>query len=215
MTRILFYRRRHVSKNKQMSSLTDIEQVTKIVESLFTILAIIVGAIWTYMLFVQRRQRFPRARIEHKVSCRSLLEGRWLLSVDVLIENSGDVLLSIISWELHIKQMLPPKSELSRVLLRERYISNMGIQIIEWETIASRADQWQKGKFEIEPGELHQIHSDFVITSDVRSVLIESSFHNARKRGRNLWWNHMSTHDFSIENHAPIIREMKYANSST
>ncbi len=177
-------------------SLSDLESVSQIVQSFSTVIAIIIGGSWSYMLFVSRRQKFPRAKIEHQVTCRSVIKGKQILSMDVTITNSSEVLLSLISWEIIVKQMLPPRAELLRYLAPDtiNHIEN-GIQIIEWQTIASREDRWKRGQFEIEPGEQHQIHTDFLIDSDIQTLLLESYFRNVEKRGKQIGWSLITTHD--------------------
>jgi hypothetical protein len=177
-------------------NLPDFEIIVGIVQSIATVIAIIVGGIWSYMLFVSRRQRYPRTKIEHQVVCRNVVDGKLILSIDVTITNSSDVLLSLISWEINAKQMLPPKAELARFLIRESIGKfPCGPQIIEWHSIAVRKDQWKKGKFEIEPGEQHQIHSDFLIDSDIQTILVESYFRNVEKRGKQIGWTLTTIHD--------------------
>lgn len=177
-------------------SLSDFESMAQIAQAVATVVAVLIGGSWSYMLFVSRRQKFPRANIEHQVICRPVIKGKLLLSVDVTITNSSEVLLSLISWEIIAKQMLPPCSELLRYLTPDilNHLDN-GIQIIEWQTIALREDRWKKGQFEIEPGEQHQIHTDFLINSDIQTLLLESYFRNIEKRGKRIGWSLITTHD--------------------
>ena len=95
--------------------------------------------------------------------------------------------------------MLPPKSELLSFVIPENTKHfEKGVQIIEWHTLASREEQWEKGKFEVEPGEQHQFHSDFLIDSDVQTVLVESAFRNIKKRHKSIWWSLTTIHDLQL-----------------
>jgi len=174
----------------------NIESIISVIQSVTTIMAIIIGGIWSYILFVGRRQKYPRAKVEHHIVCRPVVEGKLLLSIDITITNQSDVLLVLISSEINARKLLPPNAGLLRLLSLE----NMGDfstapQIIEWDLIASRKDNWKKGELEIEPGEQHQIHSDFLINSKVSSILIESYFQNVKKRGKQIGWKLTTIHD--------------------
>ena len=73
-------------------NLSDVATIVSIVQSITTVIAIIIGGIWSYMLFVSRRQRYPRVKIEHQITCRPVSELKLLLSIDVTITNSSEVL---------------------------------------------------------------------------------------------------------------------------
>lgn len=179
-------------------TLTDIETALNIFQSLITMIAIVVGGIWSYMLFVSRRQKYPRAKIEHQVSFRPVVSGKLILSLDVTITNQGDVLLSLISWEIKAKQMLPPTEQLAQFLLLEsKEKSPIAPEVIVWDTIAARKDEHKKGLFEIEPGEQHQFHLDFLINADVSTILVESFFNNVAKRGKPVGWSLTTIHDIT------------------
>lgn len=177
-------------------NLSEIKVFVDIIQSSITVIAIIVGGFWSYMLFVSRRQKYPRMKVEHYVSCRSVVEAKSLLSVDIIVSNTSEVLLSLMSWEINARQMLPPCAELFRIITDENQKQQeQGRQIIEWQTIASREDHWKNGNFEIEPGEQHQIHLDFVINTNVQTLLVESYFRNMKKRGRQIGWSLSTIHD--------------------
>ncbi len=177
-------------------SLSDVETLVNIVQSLIAISAIIIGGIWSYMLFVSRRQKYPRAKIEHQVAFRSVVPEKLILSLDVTITNQGDVLLSLVSWEIKAKQMLPPTEQLAQFLLLEgKEKSSIAPEVIVWDTIASRNDEHKKGLFEIEPGEQHQFHLDFLINTNVSTILVESFFKNIEKRGKPVGWSLTTIHD--------------------
>lgn len=82
-----------------------IEQIVGIAQGITTITAVVVGCFWSYKVFIQKRQRYPRAKVEHHIICRSNSSEskRAILSLDVLISNSGDVLLSLQSGETFVK----------------------------------------------------------------------------------------------------------------
>ncbi|MBI3173124.1 MAG: hypothetical protein HYZ25_05355 [Chloroflexi bacterium] len=179
-------------------SLSNVETLVNIAQSLTTILAIIIGGIWSYVLFVSRRQKYPRAKIEHQVAFHPVVPGKLILSLDTTVINQSDALLSLASWEIKAKQMLPPTEQLAQFLLLEsKEKPPIAPEIIVWDTIAARKEEHKKGLFEIEPGEQHQFHLDFLINADVSTILVESFFNNAAKRGKPVGWSLTTIHDIT------------------
>jgi hypothetical protein len=127
-------------------NLADIKEMTEIFQNLTTITAVIVGGFWSYKIFIQKRQKYPRATIEHKVIHRSISseEKYDLLSLDVIVSNNGDVLLKLESGEIFVKQMLP----LSEKTTQDRnYESNSNsFQIQSLKLIAFQSENWKEVK---------------------------------------------------------------------
>lgn len=175
-----------------------VETLVNIVKEIVTIFALTIGGVWSYMLFVKKRQIYPRAKIEHQIQYQPVEGEKLLLSVDVFISNNSDVLLSLESWNLDVKQMLPPQGELLQYTNKADAIIK-SIQFLDWTILAKRNDEWDKGKFEIEPGEQHQFHSDFLVYSIPQSILVESYFRNIKKRSKVIGWNHITIHNIAIQ----------------
>jgi len=179
-----------------LSSASQFETAASVAESLATVAAITIGGIWSYLLFVKKRQRFPRAKLQHKVSHRALPRGGILLSVEVTVSNSGEVLLSLISWEIIVRQMLPPRAELLRVINDDQINQGAGTEIIEWHEIAARKERKIKHEvFEIEPGESQQFSHSFLIDPEVKTILLDTYFQNVKKKGREVGWSLSTIHD--------------------
>jgi nitrate reductase gamma subunit len=81
------------------------KNILDIIQALFTILAIIIGGIWSYMLFIKRRQRFPRAIVEHQVFHKTLAKDKILLNLTTIITNTGEVLLELEKCVVRIQQI--------------------------------------------------------------------------------------------------------------
>lgn len=179
-------------------NLSDIAVVLNIIQSTVTVVAVIIGGVWSYMLFVSRRQKYPSAKVEHQVTYRPVVPGKLILSIDVTITNQGDVLLSLLSWEVKAKQMLPPTEQLAQFLILESVgKAPIAPQVIIWDTIASRKDEHTRGLFEVEPGEQHQFHLDFLINANTSTILVESFFNNVEKRGKPVGWSLTTIHDIA------------------
>src|SRR5438067_414425 len=59
------------------------------VQSLVTVLALCVGAFWTYRLFIEQRQSYPRLKVEHQIQHWDISRDQVLLSVNEVLTNTG------------------------------------------------------------------------------------------------------------------------------
>src|SRR5260370_16930816 len=100
-------------------SLSTVRDIATIIQSIFTVAAVIIGGVWTYWLFVKKRQKYPSAKIEHQISHRPIANGKVLLSVNAVSSNSGNVLLSLEKGKIPVSQMLPPQNELLDILTQK------------------------------------------------------------------------------------------------
>jgi hypothetical protein len=179
-------------------SLTQFEMMAKIAETFVTVTAIIIGSLWSYAAFIRNRLKYPKTKIEHKVSSRPVADGKQLLSVDITLANIGEILVTLDCWEINVKQVLPPRGELRHIIDRLPGDTGNGNEIIQWHTLVTKNNQVEAKEItRIEPGEFEQLHYDFLLNSEVKSILIESYFQTVRKRGRYTKWGSVTIHDIS------------------
>ena len=173
-------------------SLTSVQTAVEIAEAIATILAIAVGGFWSYMLFVKTRQKYPRASLEHRITHRPLDSERQLLVVNVFLHNTGEVLLSLVSNETRVQQVLPQPPDL---LGSDTNPVQEGSTEVEWPLLDSRERNWTAGEFEIEPGEVDQVTYDFIVGSDVETIRVYSYFRNALKVKKQIGWGLTTLYD--------------------
>jgi len=160
-----------------------------------TALAVLIAGIWTYKLFLSKRQKYPRAVTTHKIFQKSLGSRGCLLRVTVAIRNGGDVLLNLVSGEVRVHQILPIAPEFEDLLGKGEALVEEGRTHVDWPLLESRERQWETGKFEIEPGETDEEHFDFILENAVHTVEVYSYFKNEKKRDREIGWNLTTIHE--------------------
>jgi hypothetical protein len=94
----------------------DFNQWTGGVESLATIVALIVGAYWTYTRFVRQRDNFPLIEFTADIEFIGKHQDSWVVELTTTIENKGKVQhrISEFSFDLFALQKddrLEPNSE--------------------------------------------------------------------------------------------------------
>lgn len=188
--------------------LSQLEQIANIIQAfataaalgvgvMWTIVGGIVGAIWTVWQFRRRRERFPRARIEHLIAHRPIGEGKVLLHMDVRISNIGEVLLFLVLLETVIQRVLPLPAKVADSIMQGSDPVPEGSTEVAWPLIESHRKEFAKDECEIEPGESQDIQFDFILGDHVQTVLVYSYLLNERKRQRKLSWDSTTLYDLA------------------
>jgi hypothetical protein len=166
-------------------------------QAIATIVALIVGGAWTYILFVRKRQRFPRARVEHAVAIKPMSSKSLLVHLSVRIQNIGEVLLELVDSDIRLYQLVPVEGEIAEKIDKGEDPVPKGESEIDWPPLGQRECDWKQSPIEIEPGEYDEFHYDFVIASSVATFSAYSHFRNVVKKRRKIGWNWTTIHDTS------------------
>jgi len=183
-------------------SLDHIKKLLEIAASSLTLVAVIVGAFWTYWLFIRTRQRYPSADLAHQVEHRGLTGDRVWVRVSVTVQNVSKVLLTLVEATCWIQQVKPADEEvLAKIAKCEEPLDEEGLEY-RWPLAADvKKKTWLNGDRQIEPGESDQVHFDFNVGSEVETIIVYSYFENAtmRTRKRELGWRMTSVHDLRCD----------------
>jgi hypothetical protein len=163
---------------KETSWSESTKDVTASLQSIATIVAFLVGGYWTYFLFVQKRQRYRRVEVTHRIKSFRLPDGRWILLVIVRISNLAEVFLSCRYIRTRVQRILPlnPDAQITQLINTRQDPVRDGETRIRWPTVGRRLQRWQGDEIEIEPGESYEFPFDFILDSDLQAIRIYSSF---------------------------------------
>lgn len=178
-----------------MQNLTDWKNLVDILQSLATILAIVVSGVWGYWLFVQNRQRYPRARLQHDVICHDLPGGEHLVHIVVTVQNLGNILIRLESGETRLQQVKPfPSRFIEAVRQRQDPVEPGQTEIDYWPMLDCHELSLPKGAWEIEPGESQEIHHDFLVAGEVQVISLYTFINNLSKPRRQIAWDLTTFH---------------------
>jgi len=184
------------------------DKALSLLADIVTVIAIFIGGYWAYMLFVRKRQKYPRAHIEHACRHFTLPDGRILLHLELRVTNSGEVLLTLSELDIWIGQVLPwpteipwPKQEsleasLSRI--EKTNVTKTGNGEIEWPLLHGKTVFFNAAQQTIEPGEEDEMHFDFSIPGDTKCLHIYTHLRNVPNPRKEVGWPKTSFYDLDL-----------------
>lgn len=128
---------------------SSVKERLEIIQSIFTILAIVAGGWW----FIEQRSEKPQVKVEHFLSQRPLAgaEHKWLMCVDVRATNVGKTKVRLEDGETKLTQINP--------------IPGVDLK-----------DEQLKGLI-LEPGESDQaLFKTYVIPDRIRTIEVHSNY---------------------------------------
>jgi hypothetical protein len=163
-------------------------------ESIATIAGIVIAGIWTWMLFVRKREKYPRADLKHRIEFWDISENERLVRVALLIENKSDVLLRLFDGYTWIQQMKPWPTEVIEKYKDESRNPEEASAEAGWLLVSEKI---HKNERELEPKEYDELSMDFIIGKEYEQILVYSFFENSQKPGRHLGWTSSTVIDFT------------------
>ena len=174
------------------------KDIVEIVQGIVTIVAILAGGIWTYLAFVRKRLRYPRAKLSITIDSSQIAPDYRLVHVAVQIDNTGYVLLAPEYAEVRLRQVMPLPAEIESRLKPGFDPVAPDEKELPWPLIVRREWNWDPSDIEIEPGESDLLNADFVIIDTVEIVQIYTFVRNPKKRRTPRGWGATLLHTFPI-----------------
>ena len=170
-----------------------LEKLTGAAESAATVVALIVGGLWTYRLFVKNRGDKPRAEVRHEVSVWPIAEDQLLIHVAVSVKNTSAVMMLLKSGEVRAVPMLPAAPQVWNQLA-DGVPHQKGHSELVWPNRLTQSIDWSSSPRELEPGEQDTYHFDFVMETPVSLFQVYSHLQNVAKEPRSIGWNCTTLH---------------------
>jgi hypothetical protein len=157
--------------------------------NLTTILAILIGGWWTYLLFIRQRQDYSRAILKQDVQQIKLDEINRLLNIRIDIENVGNRLITPPKCSTTVQQVLPVPDEITQRMQNKIPLVPEGEIEVDWKVIARR--EFSLGEdnidLELEPGESDQLYLDFIIPVAVTVVQVHTMIFCGDEDSEQFW----------------------------
>jgi hypothetical protein len=169
--------------------IADFESLSSSAESITTIIALVIGAWWTYLIFIRKREKYPRVQTTHSLLVLGELAGRDLVRVSVKLENVGDVLLSLAKGLVRVQIVRPVPSIWQAQVENGATLQRTEEYEFQWPLWDEFPLAWGEAGYRIEPKESDEFHFDLSLDSTVEAIQVYSYFQNVSEKRRELGWN--------------------------
>jgi hypothetical protein len=148
-------------------------------QSVATIAALIIGAAWALSQFERHRESYPHIEITETVADYPMPSSHTLLSIDVSVRNTSQVQLRPIKGYVAVRQVLPPPLAITTKLNQNATsYARDNERTPDWgEDLAAMPEE--NGDY-LEPGEVTQLHYEFVLKNGPCLIQVLSRVDNPK-----------------------------------
>lgn len=158
------------------------------IESVITIIAIVIAGIFAWRNGIIFRHRSPHINIAHDITHRFISPSYTHLIVTATLHNSSRVKVEFRDG-LFILQKIAPLNDdevtqLYAQSLDDAVSANEGAEDIQWETLDKLWIVWDKDELIVEPGASAALTIEFIVPKTIQAVLITTYLYNTRVMGK-------------------------------
>ncbi len=161
------------------SDRSTLQEWANIVQSIVVVLAIIVGGIFALFKLQAFRDFDPHLTITHKVTHRPIGDSYVHIDITAKLLNSSKVQVEIREGFFSL-QRISPTTDTEIEGLFEEMVVRKEKRSLQWPTLYELRSDWDKGELTVEPGESHYESTEFIVSSDIESVIMYTYFSNPR-----------------------------------
>ena len=167
------------------------------VQSIATIIALVVGAVWGLYIYDKQREAKPQLNIDHSVQSVRLNGDYRLVHVAVSHENRGKTLIRLNAADIRVQQVMPMASTLVEKIGKGEDLVRAGESVVQWPLLCHRTGSFE---LELEPNETHESVHEFVIPSRAEIIKIYTYYPNSDKD--QIGWSNTTIFDLTAEEDA-------------
>ena len=154
-------------------------EIVASIESVVTILAILLGGAYAIFKLGVFRDLKPHLTITQNVSHRLLGNKYVHLAVTAHLHNSSKVAIEIQNASFRA-QLISPLVDEEVERMYEDTFSDDEDERIWWPTLEEIDKYWNDGELIVEPNETHSETYEFIVGSETNTIMIYAYFHNPR-----------------------------------
>lgn len=163
-----------------------------------TVLALIIGAYWTWWIFIGKRTKYARAEVSHTIKHRQIAPHKVLLQVWINVKNIGESVIKLNSWFIWIQQVEPVVPEFLEKLANNEDLIDDDENQIKWPSLYERYREGPAGFREIEPGVQDRIYSEFILDIAVQTIMVYTYIDEPTK-SYVIGWETTSVYDIELD----------------
>ena len=161
------------------SNVSKIKDVAGAVQSAVTVIAIVAGGIFALFKLQAFRDFEPHLTISHEVSHRQIGNSYVHVAVTSTLHNGSKVKLDFLQAFIRLQQISPTSDAEVESLYTSTFVDREH-EDIPWPILYEVPRIWDVNELIIEPGESHQESYEFIVSTEVESVIVYTYYYNSR-----------------------------------
>lgn len=161
---------------------------TLTIESVITIIAIVIAAIFAWRNGIIFRHRSPHINISHDITHRFISPSYTHLIVTATLHNSSRVKVEFLDGFFVLQKIAPLNddevTQLYAPSLDDAVSANEESNDPQWETLDEIRNVWNKDELIVEPGSAATLTVEFIVPKTIQAVLITTYLYNTRVMGK-------------------------------
>ena len=141
----------------------NIRDAISTIQAIVTTIAVIIGGIWTYLLFIEHREIAPRVNISHKIQSADITENITWLHIESRINNIGKTRVTLSNGQVRLQLIKPLADSIQKKIDLGKSIFDSPNNIVLWPLIKKR--QFDR-EIILEPGEVDIIPIEFIVPKE-------------------------------------------------
>ncbi len=150
----------------------------RLFQAVGAVTVIFVGGVFAYWRLQIFRTFEPHLTISHEISHRAISQNYMHIFVTAKLHNSSKVKIELREAFFSLQLVSPIMDEEMERLYTETFVEKNN-KYIQWRTLDETQRTWIKNELIIEPSESHQETCEFILFSDIESVVIYTYFYNS------------------------------------
>lgn len=155
-------------------------------QAVATIIAIGLGGVFAWRRGYLFRHGQPHITIDHQITYRSVSPGYIHIEVTAILQNTSRVKVEIRDGLFIMQQLAPADDAYVSDLYRRAFADRDSryYQPLEWAYLEEIPRVWNPDELIVEPGSSAAVTFEYVVSSEIRSVLITTHFYNTKVLGK-------------------------------
>ena len=168
--------------------------LARITQASVTVIIVAVGAMFAAVKFQIFRESAPHVTVTQTVTHRRIGDSYVHLMVTATLYNSSKVKMDFRRGYFRF-HLIAPITDAEVENLYADVFADENHRDFQWPVLRTVPRNWERNDIIIEPGESHQETCEFIVTTGVETVLIDTFFHNPRHPAIPQGWGVTSIYD--------------------
>ena len=150
-----------------------------VLQGYVTVVAIGAGGAFAIYRFRIFRSLEPHITVSHTVSHRVVGDSYIHIFVTAMLHNGSKVEVEIREATFAL-QMIAPMTDFAVEAFSAEAFGDGEPNYIQWPTLHEELRSWDENEFIVEPSASHPESVEFIVSKEVKSILIDTYFYNRR-----------------------------------